>query len=163
MAVRSPLAAVLLLLTPMLALAQSPSRRPTSNRELNQLLHDLQKILDKQEAVREEIADLIRQIPRGKPYPRLTAPQMATMNCGETQSVTIRIDWRLYKESQLTIKVEKSPANADIEVPAEIELDEEKHGERFEFPVKAGRKPGVFMLILTPARGEPVEFKVLVK
>jgi len=37
------------------------------------------------------------------------------------------------------------------------------HAERFEMPVKAWRTPGTAELILTPARGEPVEFKVAVK
>jgi hypothetical protein len=128
------------------------------------LKKQIQTIKEQQERIDRLLLDAKIQddLDKVKDTPKLGEAGQLFLAKGETKKIKQTINWRQYKEDNLTIKVTSSDPAAVI-VPAELKLDFEKNQLEFEYDVRAGNKEGEFKVTLTPAAGDPVVVSVQVK
>lgn len=146
------------------AWGQEPTRDWRAAREQAQLIRDLVRIIQNQTEIAKQMASGMPRCGRHpNRFPQLKPPVEVTIPAGEKSAVVVGIDWCAFTLTEMLVKLTTSPADADVEIPAELIIVEEKSPERFEVPVKAGKTPGTFKLVVVPSHGEPIEFKVVVK
>lgn len=131
--------------------------------EFVDLVARMTHILDSQTALGTDIDALAKQEHVGLTTPRLTSPGAVTLKPGEARDISFKIDWRLYPDDEVKVVVAKSPADADLDLPKELTLTDQKHPAEFILRVTAGKTPCEATVTLTPAAGKPVKLTVTVK
>ena len=119
-----------------------------------------QELLDKQRAISKDIAEEIKAIGEAKKYPVVTPPAQVTLKAGEKKTVTMKIDWRLYPESQILVVLAKTPTDSDVVIPKDLILKEAMHGTEFTLDVTAGQKLGITVIKITPDKSKSVDLRI---
>jgi len=132
----------------------------------------LQKVIDNQELLSKELAELDRNLTQEqfKKDPKIGTIGPVFLTKGEAKKLKHTINWRQYAEDDLLVKVtvvdnkDKKPVAADaLGFPPEIKLNFEKNQIDFEYDLKAGAKDGEYTLTLKPAVGDEVTVLITVK
>ena len=127
---------------------------------INKLRGDLDRIIKQQLQVSAALKALQVEgtnklfAPSVKPVPPVVLAK------GEAKKVRHAVDWNVFEGGQVRIKLE-TPAGAEVRGPAEVVVADDKND--FEYELRAGDKPGEYVVRLVPSVGAAVEVRVTVK
>lgn len=134
------------------------------------LKNDLLAIKTKQAQIRQEVLKWQQYLVGIATLPHPTFGEVGVLSLakGESKPVSQGIQWNQYKSDDIVVKVgvfdaTGNPVADALTVPAELNLNFEKHQFRFTYEVKALNREGTFKIRLTPAVGLPKEIQVIVK
>ena len=127
---------------------------------INKLREDLRKIIEDQLAVAAALKRS-QQVLIGELFnPALLPVPPVTLALGEKKTITQGIDWKVYVDGSIKVKIEL-PKDSGLQAPSVIDVLDDR--DDFEYAITAGQKTGDFDVKLIPTVGQPVIVKVTVK
>ena len=127
---------------------------------INEARRIAQKLVDNQRGIYDGIVGEIKRMQDDLRGPRVTPPDQVTLKAGEKRTVKLKIDWQLYKASEILVNTEKVPADSDVVVPKDVTVKEEKSATEFEIDVTAGQKLGITVVKIKPFIGRAVDLRI---
>lgn len=127
---------------------------------INEARRIAQKLVNNQNGIYDGIVLEIKRMQDDLRGPRVTPPEQVTLKAGEKRTVKLKIDWQLYKASEILMTTEKVPADGDVVVPKDVTVKEEKSATEFEIEVTAGQKLGITVVKIKPFIGRAVELRI---
>ncbi|MCZ2343687.1 MAG: hypothetical protein LC104_18115 [Bacteroidales bacterium] len=127
---------------------------------INKLRDELRRIIEDQKSVSQALDRSKRRIVDNLFNPQLLPVPPITLAKGEKKTLTQPVDWKIFADDSLQVKVEAS-AGSDLKVPAVLKVSADN--DSFTYDVTAGQKTGEFTMTLTPSVGAPLTVKVTVK
>jgi hypothetical protein len=127
---------------------------------INKLRDELRRIIEDQKSVSQALDRSKRRIVDNLFNPQLLPTNPVTLKKGEKKSITQAVDWKIFADDSLQVKVQAS-AGSDLQVPAVLKVSADN--DSFSFEITAGQKTGEFSITLTPSVGAPLTVKVTVQ
>ena len=127
---------------------------------INKLRDDLRKIIEDQLFVAEALNRAKKVYVDELFNPAIVPLPPVTLAKGEAKKITQGIDWKVYVDGAIKVKVE-APAGSGLEVPGVIDVLDDR--DDFDYTITAGQTAGDFDVTLTPTVGRPVTVRVTVK
>ncbi len=127
---------------------------------INEARRIAQKLVDNQRGIYDGIVGEIKRMQDDLRGPRVTPPEQVTLRAGEKRTVKLRIDWQLYKASEILMTTETVPVDSDVVVPKDVTVKEEKSATEFEIDVTAGQKVGITVVKIKPFIGRAVDLRI---
>lgn len=127
---------------------------------INKLRDELRRIIEDQKSVSQALDRTKRRIVDNLFNPQLLPIPAVTLTKGEKKTLTQPVDWKIFADDSLQVKVEAS-VGSDLKVPTVLKVSADN--DSFTYDITAGQKTGEFSITLTPSVGAPLTVKITVK